>query len=1086
MVVPLLVGCALVPRLDGESQLEAGIGGVVRYASGHPAPDIPVVIAAEGSVTVATVRSDAEGSFTVSGLRPGTYSLTADDGRHEPFVRAGIMLGPGEVRRQDVALDASARVQGRVPDAVPSAVAPTPTPIRDWRISTVAQAQEGARSGALLPQTGTDGTNEFHGSMYHLLGHEGLNARGFFGRKGKWRENRFGLYIGGPVRKNRTYFTYHYDRRSLRSGPRSGFGNSAPVAAFRRGDFSRLLTGRPLASDALGRPLLEGQLFDPASGFSVRGAPVRDPLPNNAIPASHPLRSRVSQQLLALVPQPERPGLEFNAQGNPFGEQVWILDAPSHFARVDHALGDDLRAGISASRTSHPAVGNCGGLGGCGVSSDPILEPEGNARYYGTGVYEDITTHHVRQRLDWIAGPNLLSQGMVGYEEFHVTGHALSAGAGWPERLWGPAGNGLVASDAGPPALRFTGNTRYSPLGSEQGRAGFQASHQFRAANTLSWFRGRHALRVAAEFRRHVYAFRGWATNVAGQFEFHRRHTGGFDAAGNNLPGTGDPFASFLLGQANSTRFQIPDMPTLAERFVSWSAVDEVDLSARVTVTFGVRFDYQTAMRESSDNLATFDPKVSNPGAAGRLGAMVFAGTGPGRIGRRTLENPPADAFGPQVGLAYRLDRSSVIRGGYAISYATVPHSVFGSANSLGFRSQATAVDLTNGRRAAYFLDDGFPQSSLPPQPVADPASGNNTSPAAVTRDRATLPRVQRWSLTLQRRTGPGLLVDVRYAGMRGSRLVAGRNVLGPAANANAPEVLSSGASLLSASAGAGVGGPAPYQGFDGSVAQSLRPFPHVLGIGYLNVPAGNSFHHELAASLERRFSDGAQLSVSYAWSKLTGMGAGVVRPMDGLDHGPQNPTDTHSLERGLSAEDMPHRFRAAFTHAVPLFRRRDSGWLAKLLGGWSVAGFLRASSGTPINVIMANDLEPFLFNGQKRPDILSRRVKIPRGAGFDALSGVLLDRAAFSDPGLLQFGDASRTMDFVRGFADISEDFSFFKQTRINRKFNVRFETRIANAFNRVRFCDPNRNWSAASFGRVFSQCNSPRSIRMGLRMDF
>lgn len=1086
MVVPLLVAWALAPRLDGEPDPAGSIGGVVRYASGQVAADIPVVVEAEGSRAVVTVRSDATGAFAVTGLLPGTYSLRAEDRRHEPFSRSGIVLRPGEIRRQDVTLRSSAEAAGPAPGGRPAVPPPSQGEVREFRVSEVPPAAAGARSGALFPQTGKDGTNEFHGAMYHLLGNDSLNARGFFGRKGKWAENRFGLYIGGPADKNRTYFTYHYDRRSVRSGPRSGFGNSAPVAAFRRGDFGRLLTGRTLGSDALGRPIEEGQLFDPASGFSVRGAPVRDPLPNNAIPAAHPMRSQVSGRLLELVAEPQRPGLEFNVQGNPFGEQLWVLDAPSHFARVDHVVGAGLRTGVSVSRTSHPAVRNCGGLGGCSVRSDPVQQPEGNAGYYGAGVYEDITTHHVRQRLEWIAGPNLLSQGVVGYEEFHVSGHALSAGARWPERLWGPGGNGLVADDAGPPAVRFTGNTRYSPLGGELGRTGFQANHQFRAANTVSWFRGRHALRVGAEFRRHVYPFRGWANNVAGRFEFHRRHTGGFDAAGNNLPGTGDPFASFLLGQVHATQFQIPDMPTLAERFVAWSVVDEVDVSERFTVTFGVRFDYQTALRERSDNLATFDPNVSNPGASGRLGAMVFAGTGPGRIGRRTLESPPADAFGPQVGLAYRLARGSVVRGGYAISYATVPHSVFGSANLLGFRSQATSIDLTNGRRAAYFLDDGFPQGSLPLQPVADPASGNDTSPAALTRDRATLPRVQRWSLALQRRAGLGLIFDVRYAGMRGSRLIAGRNILGPAANANAPQVLASGASRLSASAGAGVGGPAPYRGFEGSVAQSLRPFPHVLGIGYLNVPAGNSFHHELAASLERRFSDGAHLSASYAWSKLTGMGAGVVRPPDGLDHGPQNPTDTHSLERGLGAEDMPHRLRAAFTHAVPLFRRSDSGWLTKLLGGWSVAGFLRVSSGTPVNVIMANDLEPFLFNGQKRPDILSRRVRVPREAGFDALTGALLDRSAFTDPGLLQFGDASRTMDFVRGFADISEDFSFFKETRINRKFKVRFETRIANAFNRVRFCDPNRNWSAASFGRVFSQCNSPRSIRMGLRMDF
>ena len=182
----------------------------------------------------------------------------------------------------------------------------------------------------------------------------------------------------------------------------------------------------------------------------------------------------------------------------------------------------------------------------------------------------------------------------------------------------------------------------------------------------------------------------------------------------------------------------------------------------------------------------------------------------------------------------------------------------------------------------------------------------------------------------------------------------------------------------------------------------------------------------------------------------------------------------------------MPHRVLAAFSHELPFFRDRKSGLATKVLGGWALAGVFRLEAGSPINVAMANDLKPFLFNGQKRPDILSNRVRIGRRKGFDALTDTILDRTAFADPGPLRFGSASRTMDFVRGFTHLAEDISLFKDTWIGQKLKVRFQTQVANAFNRVVFCDPNRNWSAASFGRVFSQCNTPRSVRFGLRLDF
>ncbi len=1089
---------------------------MVRHASGAAAVNVPVTITGLSAEPLVTVRSDRYGAFRTPPVPPGHYFVQAVSGGFGASLQVRVGVSDGIEARQDLVLaEAVSQAnktssQGRAAEACGAltrkheqgaggcdfaARAGGASPFDDTGRDPVSETQTtrspsaGARLG-FSASPAKRGSNEFHGALYHELGNDKLDARGFFGRESRSQQNRYGAFVGGPVIKDKTFFSYHYERLAVRDGAQSGFGNSVPVDSFRNGDFGGLLTGRQLAVDAAGRSVLEGQVFDPASTRTVQGIPLRDPLPNNTIPAAHPMRSGVASQVMRFVERPHRGGLEFNLQGNPFEGQFWSLNAPSHYFRLDHAFTSAFRSSFDFSRTSHPAVRNCGGPRGCDSEFDPVESPQRNRQYYGSGLYEDVTTHHVRLKLDWVGRSNLLNQTVIGYDELHVTGHSLSAGAGWPEMLWGSGGNGLPATDAGPPVLSFTGNTRYSTLGNEQGRNGFQANHRYSVSHSLTWIRDRHQITLGGEFRHHRYPFRGWANNVAGTFNFHRMHTGGYDASGNNLPLTGDPFASFLLGQVNATQFQIPDFPTIMENFLSWSLVDEIRVSSALSLTIGFRFDYQSAIRERDDNMSTFDPRAPNPGAGGRLGAMIFAGHGPGRTGTRTLEAPPIDALGPRVGFAYRLGPRSVMRGGYGIYYSSVSHAQFDTVNTLGFRFHATANDLTNGRRPAYLLDDGFPRSSIVMPPAIDPAIGNNTSPVAVTKDRATLPRVQQWSLALQRQLTRSTAVDIAYEGNRGSRLIADRRVLGPAANANATSVLGLGPSMLSSTAGHAAspsqGVRMPYPGFVSSVAQALRPFPHMFHIGYLNVPAGNSFYHALKVRLDRRFTDGLQFRANYAWSKLTGMGAGRPPPWDGLDHGPQNPVDTHSLERGLSFADVPHRLVAAFTQQVPFFRERREGLVAKVLGGWSVSGILRLATGTPVNVVMANDLQPFLFNGQKRPDILTERVRIDHRGPFDDANDRFFDRAAFADPGPLNFGNASRTMNFVRGFHQVAEDFRLQKDAWMNPKLKVRFETQIANAFNRVVFCDPNRNWSASSFGRVFSQCNSPRSVRFGLRLDF
>src|SRR6185503_14885926 len=126
--------------------------------------------------------------------------------------------------------------------------------------------------------------------------------------------------------------------------------------------------------------------------------------------------------------------------------------------------------------------------------------------------------------------------------------------------------------------------------------------------------------------RHHNFPFRGWGQAETGQFNFNRLGTAAFDSRGVNLNATGDPFASFLLGQVQDSNQTIPVYPTFNEAYTAAWINDEFKVNDRLTLTLGLRYDYQFARTERDDQYSTFDPNTPNPGAGNIPGALLFAG----------------------------------------------------------------------------------------------------------------------------------------------------------------------------------------------------------------------------------------------------------------------------------------------------------------------------------------------------------------------------------------------------------------------------------------------------------------------------
>ena len=966
-------------------------------------------------------------------------------------------------------------------------------------ITTTYSAQYGHTSGGFIEYTAKSGTNTYHGSGYGYFADDALNARGFFAvGKTPLSNNNYGGTIGGPIvlgklydGHNKTFFFTNIDYTRLRSGVLPGFGNTTPTDAFKAGDFSSLL-GAQIGVDALGRPILSGQIFNPATTRSVNGVLVRDPYPGNIIPGNDPLRSGVASQIAALMVHPDRAGNAFNVAGNPAGDQTWNLDARNIMFRIDHVMNPNFRGSFSFYWNHRPSIRNCGEVAGCTTQFDGETEPQKNDTYYGNGFYQRISTHHAHQQFDWIVRPNLLNHSTIAYDRWFMGGNSLSAGVGWPQKLWGANQGGILDNTAGPPLINFAGNIPYNSIGQYAWpNFGFEVNNRWQFSDDLTWVKGRHTLKAGFEYRHHQFPSRGWSVGaVGGQFDFNRLNTGGYDANGNNLGQTGDPFASFLLGQVFASNQTIPVQPTFNEAYTATWVNDEFKLSDKLTLTLGLRFDYQFARTESADQYSTFDPNTPNPGAGGIPGALIFAGDGTNRSGRRTFENPAKDAWGPRLGFAYRMSDKNVIRGGYGMYYSGVAFSQFIGAPTLGFQGNPFAPNLSNGRDPAFYLDNGFPQDRIVRPPFIDPTFANGGNIVAVAQDGLTLPRFQNWSVTLQHQLTDSMMLDVSYIGNRGSRLNHHFQTLGVDANMNDPSVLGYGASVLQSPADSAAAQAAgidlPYPGFVGNVAQALRKYPQYQQIQWRGVPTGESQYHALEVVLERRFSRGLQFRVGYTYSRLRNNGAESAQGDNGINARVQNPADP--LEWSLSADDTPHVFLTGFTWEVP-GTQSFTGVKKAVLGGWNVSGILRYESGRPFNITMANDLGGFLFNDQKRPNRASGVDAVADLSNFDpnsSTNGRYFNPAAWTDPGPLQFGSAPRNDGTVRSFPVYSEDLNLFKEFMVNGNNKFRFEAMFGNIFNRVLFCDPNTNWSAGSFGTVNTQCNQPRSIQMAVRFDF
>ncbi|MBO0863200.1 MAG: TonB-dependent receptor, partial [Chloracidobacterium sp.] len=531
---------------------------------------------------------------------------------------------------------------------------------------------------------------------------------------------------------------------------------------------------------------------------------------------------------------------------------------------------------------------------------------------------------------------------------------------------------------------------------------------------------------------------------------------------------TGNALASFLLGQVSNFSIDLQNgLIQPRARILEFFAQDDFKVTPRLTVNAGLRYTLNFPSTEANDHGSVFNLQTQQLDYLGQNGFPESA---------RKLHKHD---FGPRLGIAYRLTDRTVLRAGYGLIWQeqagiTTPFTI----PQFPFIQTVTQRSL-DGVTPAFTLAAG--PNVQPIQPTPDAGLGQGVF--SVDGDLGS-GYAQQWNLAIQREITGNMVFEIAYAGSKVTHVgIPDSNI-----NQLTTAQLAQGNSLLQQV-------PNPFFGQiprssslgDPTIplAQLLRPFPEFTTVSLYRNNVGNTSYNSLQTKLEKRFSRGLTLLVSYTRSKLID-DAGSVFDASILTgpvaNFPVADSFNRALEKDVSTGDIPNVFLSSFTYELPFGKGKLfglSGLADKLLGGWNVNGLILLQSGMPFSVTQITNFNAFAGFGTQRPNVLSN----PNLPADQRATGRWFDTSAFTVAPQFTLGDASRNP--VRGPGYRNADIAFIKRTYIGEVVNFEFRTEIFNLTNTPPLGNPNGVLGNAAFGTITS-AGDPRVIQFGLKINF
>jgi hypothetical protein len=643
-----------------------------------------------------------------------------------------------------------------------------------------------------------------------------------------------------------------------------------------------------------------------------------------------------------------------------------------------------------------------------------------NGRLPGFGRITDAIHHQLAVTETHIFRPNLLNEVRFGFYNFPLPGTDV-------QRI-DPRSVGIEPMNNVPglPGVLVTGFLGYGYTGNDF----VDEQNNFQFANTLSWIRGNHSVRIGGEYRYNMMLSSG--VPFQGRFSFNGQYTT-------------NAFADFLLAAPNQVI--VANGPAVIDMRASNYALfvqDDWKATQRLTLNMGLRYEYDTPPTDVAlGRLLNFYPeRYRGPGVDSGL---VIGGESPG-VPASTIF-PDRTNLGPRFGFAYALGSNSrtVLRGGYGIFYDSrsgqvTQQKLFEPPYSANQTVVMRPTDAPRGFRFPAPIDLSRPTETV---------RGGTLSIRPI-EPNTRMDYVQQWNFGLQHELANGILIATSYVGTRGLQLFRATNI-------NYPRLV-------------GNVFVRPYDGFT-TIVQSQA--------------GATSDYHSGQLTVQKRFSRGASVLGAYTFGKALDDSASGVRYFSGATG---DPGDLRA-SRGLADFDRTHRLVVSFNLGLPNpFGRNAQGVKRALLSGWELSGVTTIQSGTPFSVTnTASNLDRDGQAGSPGAGGRADRVgDIPQTTEGDVRSRLdgYLNPEAFARAPRSRYGTLGRNT--IRGPGAHLWDMRMTKLTRIREGLNLRFFSEFFNLWNHAAFGNPGSVLDTAAFGTIRTTLSNARIVQLALKLEF
>lgn len=982
-------------------------------------PSHEQITVSEGSPVVATETAtidDARTSREILGLplnfRASNTSLISVvalapgvqvRGSAENFSIAGSRLSQNET-----SLDGISSIGVRNHDVLVN-MFPSAEIVREIRISSVSNSAE-YQGSANVDTISRSGENAFHGSVFHYHQNGVFDARNTFATGVPFKvANTFGGSVGGPLiapglynGRNRTFFFVDYEGN--RRAAQAVLAPNVPSLALRQGDFSQI------------------------SNLTLRDPLTGAPFPGNRIPRDR--QSATSLLLQDFYPLPNF-GAPTSLSGNFRGSFPARVGSDQFDARLDHHLTERH---FFFARFSFKNLRD-----GTLNFSLPTIGPSRDTPHARSLTASDSIS----------LTPRLLNEFRFGFARQRRRIEGPFNGPAIIRQLGIQGLDPDLPDRAGFPQISVSGFTTLSQAVYDND---LSASGEFQ--ENMTWTRGSHTMKWGASLRllrvTNITSVTG--AGMFGNFNFLNTFTG-------------HAYGDFLLGLPATT--QRIAARRRAEGFTrNWSFFwqDDWKVSPRVTLNYGLRYEYHPPFRDRFGNISNFDRffpggRVVVPTKGINNTEPVFRAT----IGDtpivtakeaglpESLREPDFNNFAPRLGVAFRpfRDNRTVVRGGYGVFINDLIGAVFGSLRNIHTASTETFTNrITSGVPFLQF-PRAFPNQII--TGVADFRTANQMD----MRNPYTL----QWHLTLEREVMRNTGTRLSYIGSRSLKIVH-------QVDYNQP--------------------PASTQPF----SNSRKPFP-LWNTIFSRVNGQTAKYHALQAEFDRRFAGGLTLQSSYTWAGNWSDGG------DGNETGSLI-EDSFNRRREWSNVEFarPHRWLTVWLWDLPLGRGRRFGRglpavADHIIAGWELSGILLFQSGRWFHPVFSG-FDPSNTNATARSSSL-RPDRIADGnlpAGERRVDR-WFDTAAFTPPprNAGRFGDSAPFLLAGPGMkvwsGGVQKRFSLGEHRR------VRVMATFQNLANHPNYNLPANNISTpGSVGRITStlamEGAGARTVELSARFEF